>query len=148
MANNCINHLQVKKSENSEFIKWFSSQTGESGGCLPDFCINKEKGNRYLFDIDVTDDAVGFWSKWAPPIEELVEMGKFWKTSFELNYAELGNGIFGRFTFDHLTYKQLDVYLNDAELEQVEFDGNGEPFYKGERIESEYEIYQQLLEKK
>ena len=67
--------------------------------------------------------------------------------NFTHDYEEMGNLVYGRATF----YNKLltDVYLEDVDFEQYEFDEENETYhFEGNAYESDYEILENLLERK
>lgn len=148
MANTCINYLELTEGNKKKFSKMLIDLMPESDkeGQLPEIVTKRE---RFLFDIDGDNGLFSFWTKWAPPIDEMEEMGKKLKTSFTLSYEELGCGIFGKYFYNHKEDEGFDVCLDDSEIDQVvEDEESGVYSLRGEIYESQGEALEVLLNEK
>lgn len=125
------------------------NETGK--GWLPAFAITNAP--RYLFDMGVdeginTSVTMRCESKWCPPTNELHEIAKQYGCTMEVYYEELGMMIFGRATGGH-NAPISDIWLTDEEMEAVTYDDDtGNYLYKGKLVESDTEIYEELLQSK
>ena len=86
-------------------------------------------------------------TKWSPNMEIIQKIAEHYEVNFTHDYEEMGNLVYGRATF----YDKLltDVYLEDVDFEQYEFDEENETYhFEGNDYESDYEILENLLERK
>ena len=117
-------------------------------GQLPEF-ISKNNGG-YFFNIYWNDGDEGqfqYETKWSPNMEIIQKIAEHYEVNFTYDYKEMGNLVYGRATF----YDKLltDVYLEDVDFEQYEFDEENETYhFEGNDYESDYEILENLLERK
>ena len=117
-------------------------------GQLPEF-ISKDNGG-YFFNIYWNEGDEGqfqYETKWSPNMEIIQKIAEHYEVNFTQDYEEMGNLIYGRATF----YDKLltDVYLEDVDFEQYEFDEENETYhFEGNDYESDYEILENLLERK
>ena len=117
-------------------------------GQLPEF-ISKNNGG-YFFNIYWNEGDEGqfqYETKWSPNIEVIQKIAEHYEVNFTQDYEEMGNLIYGRATF----YDKLltDIYLEDVDFEQYEFDEENETYhFEGNDYESDYEILENLLERK
>ncbi|PZP42061.1 MAG: hypothetical protein DI598_17385 [Pseudopedobacter saltans] len=130
------------------FKSMAEKQQEENCGQLPDFVEDSNGG--YFFDIYQDDDVTGIFqyeTKWSPNIEVVQAIAEHYNVSFTQDYEEMGNCVYGRATFaDKLL---TDIYLDDEEFEQYEFDEKTDTYhFEGEEYESDYEILETLLERK
>lgn len=118
-------------------------------GWAPPFLTEPDK---YLFDImciEIQGDELTFRceSKWAPPEEEFKAICEHFGLDGIMSYEEMGMGIYGRCFYSNGEYK--DVCLDQTEMDLVEYDMDNDVYrYKGQEIDSQYEIYEELLESK
>ena len=80
-------------------------------------------------------------------MEIIQKIAEHYEVNFTHDYEEMGNLVYGRATF----YDKLltDVYLEDVDFEQYEFDEENETYhFEGNDYESDYEILENLLERK
>lgn len=152
MANQCNNFLTLKTDDpNHPLIEWFKENSGAKEGTLPlDLDLRHDA---YFFDIMVDHDSpltysIYFWTKWNPPIDELVEIGDRYKISWDLQYEELGCGVFGKTRYDHQLNTMQDIYLSDEDLDLViEDDKTGTVTLHGDEYPSLVDAYLELLNK-
>ena len=117
-------------------------------GQLPEF-ISKDNGG-YFFNIYWNEGDEGqfqYETKWSPNMEIIQKIAEHYEVNFTQDYEEMGNLVYGRATF----YDKLltDVYLEDVDFEQYEFDEENETYhFEGNDYESDYEILENLLERK
>lgn len=154
MANWCSNTVVFEgKPEAIEQIQQLfksmaEKQQEENCGQLPDFVEDSNGG--YFFDIYQDDDVTGIFqyeTKWSPNMEIIQKIAEHYEVNFTHDYEEIGNLVYGRATF----YDKLltDVYLEDVDFEQYEFDEETDTYhFEGNAYESDYEILENLLERK
>ncbi|MBV2228258.1 MAG: hypothetical protein KUL85_15490 [Sphingobacterium mizutaii] len=130
------------------FKSMAEKQQKENWGQLPDFVEDSNGG--YFFDIYQDDDITGIFqyeTKWSPNIEVVQAIAEYYNVNFIQDYEELGNCICGRAMFSDKLL--TDIYLDDEEFEQYEFDEETDTYhFEGEEYESDYEILETLLERK
>ena len=130
------------------FKSMAEKQQEENCGQLPDFVEDSNGG--YFFDIYQDDDVTGIFqyeTKWSPNIEVVQAIAEYYNVNFIQDYEELGNCICGRAMFSDKLL--TDIYLDDEEFEQYEFDEETDTYhFEGEEYESDYEILETLLERK
>lgn len=154
MANWCSNtvvfegELEAIEQIQQLFKSMAEKQQEENCGQLPDFVEDIKDG--YFFDIYQDDDVTGIFqyeTKWSPNIEVVQAIAEHYNVSFTQDYEELGNGVCGRAIFSDKLL--TDIYLDEEEFEQYEFDEETETYhFEGEEYESDYEILETLLERK
>ncbi|SRR5690606_38598402 len=154
MANWCSNTVVFEgEPETIEQIQQLfksmaEKQQKENCGQLPDFVEDSNGG--YFFDIYQDDDITGIFqyeTKWSPNIEVVQAIAEYYNVNFIQDYEELGNCICGRAMFSDKLL--TDIYLDDEEFEQYEFDEETDTYhFEGEEYESDYEILETLLERK
>jgi hypothetical protein len=106
-----------------------------------------------LFDVDVDDNVNEIifecWTKWTPPLDEILFLCFGNDVNFSMQYEELGMNIYGICTYDSKTNTFEDVHLNDADFERiVEDDDTFEYTFNGEPIESRYDALEEMLKNK
>jgi len=150
MANICNNTLEFSGKEKNmksvySLFKELKDQN-RNGGAMPLF-LNHTQG--YFFDLYVEDNcSIGYWTKWAPNEFVVKDIADKCKVNFELQYEELGNGLFGKFFYNHKTKTLEDFCLTDEEMNVVTCNDDGNYYYKGEFIESPEDVYNELLKAK
>jgi hypothetical protein len=152
MANICNNTLEFSGKEKN-IAKAYAlmhdlqkHNEEKQEGAMPSFS-NHKKG--CFFDLYVEDNcSIGYWTKWAPNELVVKDIADKCKVNFELQYEELGNGLFGKFFYDYKTKTLEDFCLIDEEMNVVTCDDDGIYYYKGEFIESPEDIYNELLKAK
>jgi hypothetical protein len=120
-------------------------------GALPDIEGIKKTYAKYFFDIDIVghDEEyahVRFWTKWAPPLAELIVMAKHFQGSWEVQVEELGMWIYGKIMLDN-EGNHTEIWLDREVFEAVEETDDCQWKYKGEIYESDYDIYEMELER-
>ena len=154
MANWCNNAVVFEgKPEAIEQIQQLfkamaEKQKKEECGQLPDFIEDSNGG--YFFDIYWNEGDTGIFhyeTKWSPNTEVLKKIAEQYKVDFVQGYEELGNGVYGRTIFSDKLL--TDIYLEDVDFEQCEFDEETDTYhFEGNAYESDYEILENLLERK
>lgn len=117
-------------------------------GQLPDFTDSTNGG--YFFNIYWNEGDEGnfqYETKWSPNSEILRSIADRYQVDFVQDYEEMGNGIYGRATYQNGILD--DVCLSDEDLEAFEFDEDTDTYhFEGETYESDCEILETLLERK
>lgn len=121
MANWCYNTITFS-GRYKNFAKQLEKHNYEALG----FEIIKDGKSRCIFQLEKIDDGMySFESKWCPPLDELTERARKGRFSFEIDYEELANGIYGRAYFD--PSDGLHEYnLPQETLDRRSWDDNGE----------------------
>lgn len=148
MANWCSNYLTFSGENEDRALKLFEAlaERGdrEQRGVLPEFI---EDPHRYMFDIGVDGGAVYFESKWAPPIEEIKQIGEHLDVDFELEYSEFGSSIYGKLI--RINGQLYDIYLDPTDFDQYIYDKDNDIYvFRGENYGIEEEILEILLNEK
>jgi hypothetical protein len=160
MANNCYNVIIVSGVDTTDVNAMFRSAmewNNESDmGWLPDADdFDALDYQHYLFDIYENDsDCWVCWTKWSPPIEELIIISRMHPTiTFYMEWEECGMGLYGKCYITNGVLTSL-VELSDDDLEQVHHDEDNDlyvwtrPDGSVETFECESEIYEQMLDRK
>ena len=117
-------------------------------GQLPYFSDSTNGG--YFFNIYWNEGDEGnfqYETKWSPNSEILRSIADRYQVDFVQDYEEMGNGIYGRATYQNGILD--DVCLSDEDLEAYEFDEDTDSYhFEGETYESDCEILETLLERK
>jgi len=117
-------------------------------GQLPEFMEVTNGG--YFFNIYWNEGDEGqfqYETKWSPNSEVLRKIAEKYKVDFTQDYEEMGNGIYGRASYQNEILD--DVCLSDEELETYYFDEETDTYhFEGETYESDCEILETLLERK
>ena len=105
------------------------------------------KGGRCIFSLEKIEDGMySFESKWIPPLDELFQRAKKGRFSFEIDYEELGNEIYGRAYYNCETDTLQDYFLGDETFNMIEWDDDILKI-NGVVCESEMEFLEEQLEK-
>lgn len=153
MANYCSNTVAFEG--NTEAIEMVTKlfrlmaekQQRENKGQIPDF-VTAEGG--YFLDLywNEGDDGIfQYETRWAPNTEVVIQIAKYYKVNFMLDYEEMGNGVYGKTTLKDgiLT----DIYLEDEDFETYQYDEEEDTYhFEGEAYEGDWEILETLLERK
>lgn len=151
MANICTNTITFSGEDLSPIRNLFDEikqENTDGYGWLP-------KGydggySHYLFDVDVTDHVdeiiIDCWTKWAPPIEEMMYLCKNTDIHVNIHYEEMGMGLYGKFYYDSKTNEFEDVCLDDDDINRIQYDEENDIYtLDGNPIESDYEEYENML---
>jgi hypothetical protein len=154
MANICTNTITFSGDDLSpirNLIQEIQQENTDGYGWLPEGY--KGEYSHYLFDVDVTDHddeiIIDCWTKWAPPIEEMMYLCKNTNIHVNIHYEEMGMGLYGKFYYDSKTNEFEDVCLDDDEINRIQYDEDNDIYtLDGNPIESDYEEYENMLNKK
>lgn len=154
MANHCYNWITFKGNDVSK-IKEMMLEAIE---------VNKEQGwlpkeveggfSRYLFDVYINDDCPDFlsvqcWTKWSPPLDELVIICKLAGVSCVCNYEECGMMIYGEFEYLVDEDISVDTYLDEKDFDRVVYDEENDVYlFDGKVVDSDTTAYQEMLDEK
>jgi len=154
MANICTNTITFSGEDLSpirNLIQEIQEAEENNVGWLPE----GYKGDyyHYLFDVDITDNddeiVIGCWTKWSPPIEEMMYLCKNTDIHVNIHYEEMGMGLYGKFYYDPKTNEFEDVCLDDEDINRIQYDEENDIYtLDGNPIESDYEEYENMLNKK
>ena len=88
-----------------------------------------------------------YQTKWSPNIEIIQEIAEYYKVDFVQDYEEMGNLIYGQ-AIHHNEILQ-DIYLEDDDFEQYEYDEEGDCYhFEDKEYDNDSEILEILLERK
>ena len=161
MANNCYNFINVSGDDLSgveAFMKECMQVNNTGYGWLPEWMkedYEKLDYVHYLFDMeDNGDGSYVCWTKWAPPIEELIIISrKLAGVTWEMEWEECGMGLYGRCVIRDGVVVSL-VELTEDEVNQVKLDEEKDmyvwtkPDGTVETSESDSELYNEMLDQK
>jgi hypothetical protein len=113
-------------------------------GQLPEF-VKVELG--WLHEIDMEGDILYYQTKWAPNLEVMLQVAAHFKCDFKFTYDEPGMLLFGE--FEYFNGKLKERSIEEAERDQMELNEENYTYrFEGQIYESEYDIYEILLERK
>lgn len=151
MANWCNNNV-IFSGENVDkveemFDKLIEEQAVDGYGVRPDWEACEKYNALYLFNIE-KHDAVSYRveTKWGPPLNTMLLIGRRFKVGFYMNWDEPGMGLYGRMVFDP---SMPDVaMIGDASGTNFQYDEEKEMYiFEGEEYESEYEFMDDVVER-
>ena len=154
MANICTNTITFSGDDLSpirNLIDEIKEENDGGYGWLPDgFSSNNIHA---LFDVEVDDNddeiILSCWTKWTPPIEEVLHMVKGTNINFILLYEEISMGLYGVTHYDATTETLNDTFLDDEDFERVVYDEEADEYlFDGEYTESQFESYFEILMEK
>jgi hypothetical protein len=153
MANYCSNTVAFEGTTEAIgqvtqlFRTMAEKQQSENKGQLPDF-VKDESG--YFLDLywnEGDEDIFQYETRWAPNTEVVMQIAKYYKVNFTLDYEEMGNGVYGKITCKDGII--TDTYLEDEDFETYEYDEEEDTYhFEGETYEGDWEILETLLERK
>jgi hypothetical protein len=159
MANHCYNSITFHGNDLGK-IKEMIAEAIETNdtkheGWLPEI-LDKDKLDyvHYLFDVEIVSEAedeiqIQCWTKWAPPILELEQIGREAGVSCTCWYDESGMCIYGQSFYDVESDYTTDIYLDDSDIDRVQYDEENDCYlWDGKPVESDTEAYQIMLDKK
>ncbi len=150
MANWCSNYVEYKGEEANissllEELRELEEENRRTGlGVRP----SEEGALKYMFELYVEDEYFSFESKWSPANDSLQFLAKKYQVTIVNRYSELGCMVFGQWTGDGETEK--DVWLTDEEWDLVvPGDEDASYFiYNGKEYEYEEEALNLILQEK
>ena len=153
MANWCSNSVAFEGNDTAleqvrlEFIKMQLRENKESGGQLPEFISDKNKG--YFFDVSLESGGCNFnyQTRWSPNTEILLLIAEYYKVDFIYYYEEIGTQIYGVTVYSNNELKE--ICLEEEDFEQYDYQEETDTyFFEEEKYESDYEILEILLKRK
>lgn len=161
MANWCDNSVtfsgpQKKLEELFNMIRSLEIKANLSNkGVLPDFIednpeLMAKDDMLYMFDIYYSEDSfdfISFSSKWSPALGTIYEIAKQIGISFEHEYDESLNSIYGLASYNHQTGEYKNTYLDEDDFDSIkeEYDEvSGIEWYSFEG--KDYEVKEDILE--
>jgi hypothetical protein len=157
MANHCYNSITFHGKDLSKIKEMIAEaiEVNETEGWLPkSIDVSKMSYVHYLFDVEIMSEEqdeiqIQCWTKWSPPIHELEIIGREAGVSITCWYDEPGMAIYGQSFYDVKSESTTDIYLDDADLDRVSYNDEDDTYrLDGEPIESDYEAYLTMLDKK
>jgi hypothetical protein len=153
MANHCMNTI-VFSGENlsliRDMIKDIQEENRKGYGWIPEgFSSSYEHA---LFDVDITDNdneiIFNCWTKWMPPMDEMLYVCFGTDIKFSIEYEELGMEVFGKCFYDGASNEFYDFSLDDLDFKRVGCNDYSEWTFDGNVIESRYDAFEQMLNDK
>lgn len=144
MANWCTNFIHTDNQEVIDVFKELEKKEQEEkcGQTLDYF-----KDDRFLFNIYVDEGHITCETKWAPPIDTVINLAKKYNCIIEIDYDESGNLIYGKLVADG--QGSTDTFLLDEDWDKFEYDEEKDLYiFEGKEWESDDEIKEILLERK
>jgi len=151
MANICTNTITFS-GENLSPIRNLIQEIQEAEennvGWLPEGY--KGEYGHYLFDVDITDHddeiVISCWTKWSPPIEEMMYLCKQTNVNVNIHYEEMGMGLYGVCGYNSSKDEFEDVCLDDDDINRIQYDEENDTYtLDGEPIQSDFEEYENML---
>ena len=157
MPNWCNNYITFSgDKENLEkvhqtFIQMQNDEGETNEGQKPDFL--KEIKDGYFFGIWVDTEnnppSYQYDTRWSPNVLDVQAIAEHYNVSFVLEYEELGNDIFGKTTYNHLTKKLIEKNLSDDDFAEIEFDFDNDVYtFREETDETERNFLEQLYKER
>ena len=153
MANHCANKI-VFSGENlspiRDIIKDIQDENRKGYGWIPEgFNSSNEHA---LFDVDITDNDTEIifecWTKWMPPMDEMLYLSFGTDIKVSIEYEELGMWVFGKCFYDGASNTFNDISLNDLDFKRVGCNDDSEWTFDGDVIESRYDALDEMLNNK
>ena len=136
MANWCYNTITF-----SGRCKNFCKQLEKHDYDVQGFEIIEDGKSRCIFSLEKIEDGMySFESKWAPPLRELQERARKGRFSFEIDYEELGMGIYGRAYYNGAEDSYIEYNLPDETLNRRDYTDDGEFMLDGVLCSQEMEM--------
>jgi len=174
MANHCSNYIRIWGEPQDiqrfkeQFLGKFKTEPNfghlplAEGCTLEDFDryqneVMQFNYRHYIFDADICDSdeiniAIACWTKWSPPISEMMYACEHFKLGCNIGYDETGMGLFGEWQYDKLHGQpNYDVSLDEMEMSQIEYLDEEDCYIDkrdNTRHESESQLYQDMLDAK
>lgn len=153
MANWCSNTVTFTGNEEATdkiiaLFKTMMEQENKSGeGQIPDFVQEKSGFFFEIYQNETDECSFQYETKWCPNIEVLYIISDHYNAGFILNYAELGNCIFGKTTYQNQVVD--DACLDFGDFDKYEYNEETDTYqFEGETYDSDLEIMEILLERK
>jgi hypothetical protein len=133
MANWCFNSVRFTGEPDNiqkvmdEFQNLQMQEMDTEKGQLPDFISGE---TNYFFELYVRTRRVNFVTRWIPPVEIMVEIGRYYSVDFEFDFEEIANGICGKAfyrngkaTIFNLSHADFAAYDYDEKKRKYRFEG-------------------------
>lgn len=143
MANWCTNYIYLYGTRRDEVRNLFQTLEGAEQGETFDFIKDVE---RYFFNVDVDESSIRFETKWSPPIMEMTKVCNNYGITCEIYYEEWGVRLYGYCRIQE--GKVVKINLTEEDLKGLTYDDDGEAYWHGEPLESEWELLDDLLAEK
>lgn len=153
MANNCNNTITFSGEDLSpirNLIQEIQEAEENNVGWLPEGY--KGDYDHYLFDTYIMDNdteiIIECWTKWSPPIDEMVYLCKQANVNVSIHYDEMGMGLYGLCYYNSSKDEFEDTCLDDNDTNRIQYDEENDIYtLDGNPIESEsdYEEYENML---
>jgi len=151
MANICTNTITFSGEDLSpirNLIQEIQEAEENNVGWLPEGY--KGEYGHYLFDVDITDHddeiVISCWTKWSPPIEEMMYLCKQTNVNVNIHYEEMGMGLYGVCGYNSSKDEFEDVCLDDDDINRIQYDEENDTYtLDGEPIQSDFEEYENML---
>ena len=159
MANHCNNSIYFYGKDLGKIKEMIADAIRANDelreGWLPESTKSDPSLSHYLFDVCISsiiegeELAVDCWTKWSPPLEELVIICKEANVSCLCLYDELGSSLFGQFEYDVQEDVQKDIFLDEADFDRVQYDEESDLYaFNGEVEDSDFTCYMKMLDEK
>ena len=143
MANWCSNIIHLYGTRRDEVRNLFQTLEGAEQGETFDFIKDAE---RYFFNVEVDEETIRFETKWAPPLIEMMQVCSNYGITCEIYYEECGMGLYGYYKIQDRVVNH--IYLTEDDLQHLTYDDDGEAYWHGEPLESEWDLKDDLLAEK
>jgi hypothetical protein len=154
MANHCANRIVFSGEDLSSIRNLFDDireENRKNYGWIPEG-FSSEDTERFLFDVDITDNDTEIifecWTKWMPPIDEMLHLCFGTIVNFSMEYEEVGMEVFGKCFYDSANHKFDDIHLDYDDFKRVGCNDDGDWTFDGEYIESRYDAFEEMLNDK
>lgn len=150
MANWCSNYVEYKGEEaniNSlleELIELEEENRKTGLGVRP----SEEGDLKYMFYLYVGDESFSFESKWSPANDSLQFLAKKHQVTIINRYSELGCMIFGQWTGDGETEKDIRLDWEDWDSVTAGDEDESYFFYNGKEYECKEDALDLILQEK
>lgn len=144
MANWCSNFIQTDNEDVIDVFKYLAKKENIDGhGQTLDYF----EDDRYLFSIVVEDGYITCETKWAPPINTILNLSKRFDCRIELEYDEPSSLLFGKYIADK--GEETAYFLTDEDFDLFEYDEEKDAYiFEEQEWESDSDIKELLLERK
>jgi hypothetical protein len=144
MANWCSNFIQTDNEDVIDVFNYLAKKEQQEGhGQTLDYFAD----DRFLFSIVVEDGHISCETKWAPPIDTILNLSKRFDCRVELDYDEPGCLLFGKYIADK--GEETAYFLTDKDFDLFEYDEDKNSYmFEEQEWESDSDIKELLLERK